>query len=196
MTWRTHVAGGVASLWLLRPLLEPNSTFGSLPDWDRANFGTLAFVAGLGALLPDLDAKGSAAKYLSFNVTLGGIRFHVTPLFTPAILLHRAFGHRGFLHSLLGFAAFAVLIGVPVAWFLSAPAAVALLLGWASHLVLDACTKSGVPLWWPRKRRVHLLPPVLRVTTGSDAEGLALALLAVAALALLLCALPVSAKTW
>lgn len=179
----------MASLWLLRPLLLETRVFGGAPlDW--TNLGVLALVAGLGALLPDLDAAESKAKHLVFSFRLGGERIHVAPLSFPALVLSSTLTHRGPLHSLLGFVAVGVLIGMPLALVVSWTAAVALLLGWASHLALDACTKSGLPLLWPNLRRIRFLPPILRVTTGSDAESLVFALLASLSLALLLSALP------
>lgn len=53
MTWRTHLVGGIASLWLLH-LLPGSLTTGS----DASNLGLLALLAGLGALLPDLSSLG------------------------------------------------------------------------------------------------------------------------------------------
>jgi inner membrane protein len=50
-------------------------------------------------------------------------------------------------------------------------AALALSIGYLSHLLADAMTMSGVPLWWPvGEKRVHVLPPGLRLRTGSLAE--------------------------
>ena len=61
----------------------------------------------------------------------------------------------------------------------------ALLLGYGSHLALDAMTRHGVPLLpargrdgrWGFGRRSHLLPRPLRFVTGSDAENVLQALL-------------------
>ena len=64
--------------------------------------------------------------------------------------------------------------------------ALALSLGYLSHLLLDGCTKTGVPLWYPCPRRVWLLPQPLRVTTGSAAEDIVLVLLAMLCLGLFL----------
>lgn len=190
MTWRTHVAGGVASLWLLAPVLPVIGipATGNPEAW--SNTGLLAVLAGIGALLPDLDAAESKAKHAWFQFQLGGERIRVAPLAFPALVLGTLLTHRGPLHSLLALGIAALVLGVPLALFASWPAALALLLGWASHLVLDACTKSGVPLLWPDERRIRLVPPFLRVTTGSDAEGLVFALCLVAAFGLLLSALP------
>lgn len=175
MTWRTHLVGGISSLWSLS--LLPN---GLSAGTNTANVGLLALVAGLGALLLDLDAGESHLKHL----TLGA---GIKPLYLPARFLHRTLGHRGLLHSLFGLALAMLLVGVPVGLLLNGwlPTA-ALALGYASHLLLDACTKRGIPLWFPHHRLVHLLPPPLRVRTGSPAEEVVLALLGVLAAALLL----------
>ena len=85
MTWRTHLLAGISSLWLL-DALQP----GVPPE----NIGLLALIAGFGALLPDLDAARSKIR----NMKVGGIE----PFAVPADLLHRTFGHRGPLHSLIG----------------------------------------------------------------------------------------------
>jgi inner membrane protein len=152
--------------------------------------GVLTAFAALGSLLPDLDAAQSKAKHLSLSFRLGKERVRVAPLSFPALVLSSTLPHRGPLHSLLALWIVAALIGLPLALITSWPAAVALLFGWLSHLALDACTKTGVPLFWPDKRRVRFLPPALRVTTGSEAEGLVFALCAVAAFGLLLTQLP------
>jgi inner membrane protein len=167
VTWRTHLSGGLASLYLIQPLLTPE------------NLGALAIIASLGALLPDLDARESRLK----NLTLGT---GIAPFFLPALALHRLLGHRGPLHSLLGLLVMTITIGLPLTLLFGGLAPAALALGYASHLALDGATKSGVPLWFPSLRRVHLLPPRLRFTTGTPPEDIVLALLSVAALLLLL----------
>ena len=68
------------------------------------------------------------------------------------------------------------------------------LLGYGSHLALDAMTRHGIPLLpsrgrdgrWTLKRRRHLLPRSLRFVTGSAAEDVLQAFLFGAALLLLL----------
>lgn len=176
MTWRTHVLGGVASLWLLEAL--PGGAGGQY----AGGAGALAMAAALGSLLPDLDAADSKAKRLS----VGG----VAPFALPALALHRMLGHRRLLHSALGLALFGLLVCLPLAVWWGAGLSLALGLGYASHLALDACTKAGIPLWHPNSRRCFLLPLALRVTTGSPDEEIALCLLALAALALLLRHIP------
>lgn len=174
MTWRTHALGGVASLWLLRP-------FGT--GGDAASLGLLAGLAALGALLPDLDAHESKIKHLA--VARG-----VEPFALPSLLLGRLLGHRGLLHSLLGWGTAVLVVGLPTFLLLGPPPALALMLGYGSHVLLDACTKHGVPLLYPRPGRWHALPPGWRVTTGSEDEDLVFLPLALLSLWLLLAVLP------
>lgn len=164
MMGRTHLLLGAASLWLLRPLP------GVLTPDDLAPM--LAFSA-LGALLPDLDASGSTLKYLR----IGGL----TPFVPLADMLHGRFGHRGALHSLWGLGTFA-LLALPLLGWIPARWYTALLLGYASHLAGDAATKSGIPLLYPNAKRHYLLPRLLRLTTGSQAEEVVWVLLALSLL--------------
>ncbi|MBV9469710.1 MAG: metal-dependent hydrolase [Abitibacteriaceae bacterium] len=173
MTWSTHALIGINTLWLveaLPPALDPFSvaTF---------NIGVLAACAAFGALLPDLDAAQSKIKYLGVN----GIQ----PFYWPAQVLHRHLGHRGVLHSLIGLGLAALLL-LPLAAWWSWAVPLAVLLGYASHLAADACTRSGIPFLYPRKRRYHLLPRTLRLVTGSSAEDALFAVCAVFVLLLLL----------
>lgn len=149
---------------------------------DSHSSGLLAGAA-LGALLPDLDASQSMIKSLR-------IGRHFQPFLLPAALLHHAFGHRGFLHSLLGLGCVGAFAALPLGLWLGGQFAAALLLGYASHLAGDGCTKSGVPLWFPRRGRWHLLPSSMRLTTGSQEEDAIFALAAGAALLLLALQLP------
>lgn len=150
MTWRTHLMGGLASITILPVAL------------DSVTFALACVFAILGSLLPDLDARESKLS----NSQIRG----VAPLKVASLLLNKRLGHRGAFHSAFALLLVAVLLGFPFALFLDPFAGVGLVLGFASHLLLDACTRSGVPLWWPDKTRVHLLPRALRVTTGSLAE--------------------------
>lgn len=151
MLGRNHVPVGVAA-WLVaaHALGQP-----ALSAW---TFGGAA-LAGVGALLPDLDHPhsiiGRRAPILSW----------------PLRLLA---GHRGFTHSALGVAAagwglWQLVSGLAahgwLTWCL-----VPLLVGYLSHLVADACTEGGVALWWPLPGRVHLLPRLIAWETGSLIE--------------------------
>ena len=166
---RTHALAGVAAIWVL-PTSMTTETLASL-----------TIFAALGALLPDLDANESQIKRLRF----AGI-MPFTPL---ALALNRTLGHRGLLHSLLGWGLatllFSPLLFLPLAGMGTMGLPLALSIGYASHLATDACTKSGIPFFYPRRKRYHLLPRPLRITTGSMAEDIVFAALATLLLTLL-----------
>ena len=166
---RTHALIGVCSLWLLVPLPQLLT---------RENFSPLAAVAAVGALMPDLDATQSLLR----STQVIGIR----PFVPVADVLHGLFGHRGLLHSLLGLLLFSLLVALPLSFWWGWQPSLLLTVGYASHLAADACTKSGIPLLFPRKRKYHLLPPSLRLTTGSQAEEAVLVAFALLALMLVL----------
>lgn len=84
MMWRTHALFGIGSLWLLSPL--PAEILGY-------DIGTLAAVAALGALLPDLDAAESKIKHLKILGT------NIKPFLLPAQVVYGSEQHRGLLHS-------------------------------------------------------------------------------------------------
>ena len=118
-------------------------------------------VAALSGLGPDIDKSGSA---IARSV---GLVTRVT-----AWAAQRTLGHRGPLHSawgtLLAFVAGALLgealgvsgLGQVVAF------------GWAVHLLTDAWTSRGVPLFWPLTPTRLRLPPGF--ATGSIGEALVL----------------------
>ncbi len=177
MTWPTHALLGINSLWLLAPLP---------PELIAYDFGTLSACAVLGALLPDLDASESKIKHLK----VPGTQFK--PFLLPAQVVSRSDQHRGLLHSLWGLS-MASLIVAPAAFWIGWAPIVALLLGYASHLLGDSATKSGIRLLYPSKVRFHLLPPSFRFTTASFAEEATIPLLALSVLLLLLMHLPINA---
>ena len=165
---RTHALAGAASLWCLQALFRLFNPELAAP---------LAILASLGALLPDLDAGQSQIKHLS----VAGIR----PFASLSSLLNRAFGHRGLLHSLLGWSIITLLL-LPLAPILGITVPLTISLGYASHLMTDACTKSGIPILYPSRKRYHLMPRLLRLTTGSAAEDAIFAIMAVAVAGLML----------
>ncbi len=112
--------------------------------------------AMLGAWLPDVDTPNSKAG------------FCVYPF---AVWMEGKFGHRTITHSVVGTLIFAALCA-PLLFFPRSHALFfALLCGYASHLLADASTKSGVPLAWPRRDRwVFPGNEQFRVKTGSGAE--------------------------
>lgn len=174
MMGRTHALIGVNALWLLTVV----------PDGVTAsNLALLSATAALGGLLPDLDAAESKIKHLR----LGDLK----PFVFLSLPLHRALGHRGLLHSLVGLSLIASL-ALPLAFRWGWQPSVALVLGYASHLLADSCTRSGVPLLYPASDRFHLLPPHLRIVTGSPTEDALFPFLIAAAALLLLTHLPLT----
>jgi len=183
VTGPTHLALGVSAIWLLAPI---PGALGHGPVAGAANPALLTLAAALGALLPDLDAQRSTIRYLHLDVGSGR---RLRPFEPFAAFVSRTLGHRGPLHSLLGILPVWLLLGLPILLWIGWQPSAALGLGLLSHLLGDSCTKSGVPLLFPRPGRQHLLPPGLRLTTGSEAERRLLLLLAVPALLLPLSAL-------
>lgn len=131
MNHRAHAVAG-AGLFLV-------GAWGAHLAPESAALGTA--VAVMAALAPDLDKRGStAARFLG----------PVTGL--AAWALEGTVGHRGALHSLLAAAAVAA-VALHVGGFL---VGAAVFLGWWSHLLTDALTPSGVPLFWPCPYRWRL----------------------------------------
>ena len=168
MMWHTHAAIGASAIWLLLPPLSPG---------DSINMGVVMAFCVVGALVPDLDAGESKIKHIMVAGT--------KPLVPVAIAINRNFGHRGFLHSARGWVGWTALI-LPLGLILGWAAIIALSLGYASHLAADACTRTGIPLLYPRAGRHFLLPPRLRIITGSDVEEVFFAVFACLSLVLLL----------
>lgn len=142
----THILGGVLAGYIV----------GASAGLPLLESGALGAIGGIAAMLPDIDHPQSA------------IRRKTGILGTLAAFWMK---HRGITHSGL-----AVALVWLVTTFLSQPlVSAAIVGGYASHLVLDSFTISGIPLFWPLARRVHFLPPVIRIRTGSFAEqGVAL----------------------
>lgn len=90
----------------------------------------------LGSLLPDIDHPQS---YIGRRLWI---------LSAP---INKLFGHRGFTHSILSL----TILGIVTApWWLVNPLFFGgFLLGYFSHLLGDMCTISGVPLFYPNKKR-------------------------------------------
>ena len=110
----------------------------------------------IGALLPDICHRGSKI----------GRTF---PLI--AKLVTTVFGHRSFTHSLL----FLFLIGMLLHTFIPYKSiTIGILLGMASHVLLDMGTKKGVKLFFPVSISVRL---PLTTKTGSKVEKVVFTLL-------------------
>lgn len=157
MRGTSHLAlGAAASLTLL--------AWGPIP-------GAAVAAGMLGGLMPDLDASESTIKH--WAIPLGG-GARVKPFWLPAVVVSALTRHRGPVHSLAGLAVaaglaagLAVLLGLPGARLLVA----AFALGYLSHLLGDALTRTGVPLFYPLRRgQIHLLPGPLRLRLGGVVE--------------------------
>ena len=112
----------------------------------------LLFVAlgTVGGLLPDIDSPHSIISHKA----------------RPARLLVFWIKHRGLTHS-AGILALLALAG----WHYAGWLGLTLAAGYASHLIADMATIEGIPLFYPFKRMIHVLPPGLRLTTGGFLEG-------------------------
>jgi len=71
----------------------------------------------------------------------------------PGMRIRGATGHRGFTHWLL----MAVITSACV-WMVQPRLAPFWLVGYLSHLVLDALTERGIPALWPIPGQISLLP--------------------------------------
>jgi membrane-bound metal-dependent hydrolase YbcI (DUF457 family) len=129
-----------------------------------------------GSWLPDADRLGTrvhrrgrlARRHLA-PVALGAV------LRLPLVVFALLARHRGLSHTLAACGLLAAVAGLMAAALggLGAAAAAGCALGYFAHVLADACTPSGVCLWWPvSRRRVWLLPRPLRIRTGSPREAL------------------------
>lgn len=93
-------------------------------------------IAGVSALAPDIDSRGSKL----------GRKLPVISTFTSLV-----FGHRGALHSLLAIVAL-YLVGIQYFpdWVIP------IIIGYASHIIIDSFTPSKIPWLWPYKKRFGL----------------------------------------
>ena len=176
MMGRTHAFVGASSLWLLIGIPGALTAQSIVP---------LCALGAFGALLPDLDAAQSTIKSLRIGP------FH--PFAPLSFLAYRTWGHRGLLHSPVGLLLFG-LVCLPIALLWGAWPALALWIGYASHLAADACTRTGIPAW-PNDpyRRWWLVPRHARIITGSLEEEIVFALVAMSTLLLVLACLPLRA---
>lgn len=145
MLWRTHVLAGASAGLLIAG-----------PGADLKTMVLSAGVAGLGALLPDIDSPNSKI----------GRKVPILP-----ILLTITVGHRGMLHSVPGALLLSMLTATVANVFLITPFLTLFLLfltGYLSHIFLDMLTPRGCPLLWPLPFNIRI--PL--VQTGGLAEKL------------------------
>jgi len=98
--------------------------------------------------------------------------------------LDRFVGHRSFLHSLLALVLVTVVLGLPSWWiFGNSTLAIAVFVGYGSHLFADMMALGGVQLFWP-SRAIAVFPgrDEYRVVPGSNSERVFVAVALVVAL--------------
>lgn len=160
----THVAGGIlaaSSYICLSGRFTPGIIEGGWAAVTNIACASLMLLGAVnGSLIPDIEKKGSAIS-----------NKHKVISFVSRII----FSHRGFVHSLLALALLAVVVlplGMLIPKGIGVSYAVGLLFGYGSHLVLDAFNPTGVPLFYPCKKKISLC----RIRTGSVFESLFLLL--------------------
>lgn len=110
----------------------------------------------IGALLPDICHRGSKI----------GRTFPII-----AKLVNTVFGHRSFTHSLLFLLLVMLILNTLIPY---RAISIGVIVGMASHIVLDMCTKKGVKLFFPASVSIRF---PLTTKTGSKVEGIVLMLL-------------------
>ncbi len=175
MNATTHAVFGVAALAGAALVTGADPPFYAYP------------VAVAAAWLPDVDnprsTLGNGLGRLK-NPTLNLLSRPLSWILkTTSFLLVRTVGHRTLTHSLLG----VLLFSLPV-WLLFGGfpnLSLALVAGYASHVLADALNTRGVPLFWPVGRPFRLLPGGVR-SGGAVEVAVALCALAFTLYALLL----------
>lgn len=151
MLGKTHLVGGVCTGVLTTTWLLHQTNFSKI-----ALLGAPLLIAsaGFGSLLPDIDHPNSKI----------GRRFKLLSKLTNKLL-----GHRGATHTLLVMMILSVLlfmlnISLPIALQpLGSTVVIGVTAGYFSHILLDALTPSGVPLFAPFiKKSIRFA----RLTTG------------------------------
>ncbi|AUX93306.1 metal-dependent hydrolase [Mixta gaviniae] len=148
MTAEGHVIFAIASaIFAKRAELTPELANG---DWWHIMPAVL-----LTCLLPDIDhprsTLGQRFRWISHPIA-------------------RAFGHRGFTHSLLAVVGGVTLLklNLPHGWPVPTDAMHGMVLGYLSHIAADMLTPAGVPLLWPCRWRFRL--PILTTKAGNQLE--------------------------
>ncbi|WP_308214330.1 metal-dependent hydrolase [Solirubrobacter ginsenosidimutans] len=162
--WITHQIAGVG-------VAAVSATALAVP---AATTATLLAAAWIGSLLPDADRAGSRVyrrTRVERRVPLARLAGWLLRLpLRPLVLLR----HRGITHSLVACAAVALatwaLVGLADA-DLGVAAGAGMAIGYGAHVLADACTPAGVPLWAPLSSKpTWMLPAWARIKTGSARE--------------------------
>lgn len=153
MTGPTHAISGLAAAVLIGRL-TPFSP-------DALNLLTLL----VGSLAPDIDGNGVITKPGTImRRFLGRTLAELIDIVASfgVSLVHVFFRHRGLLHSpLLAFGLFGLGFALSLEWLMW------FAIGYAVHLLGDACTSSGIPCFAPFSDR-RLSFSSIRVGSGSE----------------------------
>lgn len=147
MTGKTHALIGVAAVLFLHPALPTQPI----------QYGAALAVAALGALAPDVDSDESQIRQITKTNRKRGVHGWLVSALMPS--------HRGITHSALALLAVYLVASlyVPV-WAYG----LAFVIGYASHLLADGITTSGIPFLWPLSFR--FIPYFRPVRTGGVLE--------------------------
>lgn len=157
MLGKTHIAGGIclaATLTAVSGIYNPVINANNLSNIEALSVWSLYLVgAANGAILPDIDKKGSTISNKNRLVSF---------------IIRLIFTHRGFTHSLLCMILAASLLS-PLAFFNIFTQAlwVGIITGYGSHLLLDALNPTGIPFLYPYKTKISFA----KIKTGGFIEG-------------------------
>ena len=135
-------------------------------------------IAAVSAILPDIDTQGSMLRHklskyagilsLPILLVIGYLLFihnyfslFSLILYTTYLIFAFVGHHRGFTHSLLGFTLFALIL------FMSDKAIILpAIIGYASHLIADLLTPSGIPIFYPYEKNFKI--PIVKTGSLTD----------------------------
>ena len=144
MSGKTHAIIGANAAWITMASQQP------IDLWTIGFVGIGAFAA----LLPDIEATNAKIHHIG-----GGIFRPFTGIFK----------HRGVTHSLL----MIVIIYALTSYFLRHHHSLlpeVITLAYASHPLIDGFNHQGVELFFPWRRRIKLLPKVLRTAVNGPVD--------------------------
>lgn len=173
MQGKTHFRVGIASGVALAVANSNSLDFHSMT--------ATVLIAGAAAMIPDIDEDGSMInkflfpklnrKHRSFALCALGVVivilaavFHLPLWVTLAGVFASCVAyvpHRTVTHSLIGIA-YVMLVTL----LISSTYSYAVLVGYLSHLLIDAFTVAGIPLFWPSKKKISLKQMGIKIRSG------------------------------
>ncbi len=137
--------------------------------YQPATLSAVIVVSYLGSLIPDADDAGADIWH---SIPLG----HTVGKITDPFLKHRNISH-----SLIGLIIYTIIVYMilnlmPSYWSISIlPVTIATSIAYASHLLTDAFTVEGIPIFWPWHRMFGIPPKPfdgIRIETGGWFENI------------------------